>query len=83
MTKLDTAGLRAFVGREWDLLDAKTRSERARRSIAEKTRMAVALYESVQATRPDWPDERTRREDLAHHQRLKALLARAPNVGHR
>lgn len=43
--------------------------------------LAIALYEAAKATRPDWPDEETRRADFEAHLRLKAQLDRAAHVG--
>ena len=63
----DRLGARAFVGRKWDVLEAVTRKERAQRPVAEKVQMAIALYESARAARPDWPDTQSREDDLAHH----------------
>ncbi|MEM1413873.1 MAG: hypothetical protein AAGH15_03190 [Myxococcota bacterium] len=81
MSDEDRLGARSFVERQWSAMEAATREERARRPLAEKVRMGVALYESARAVRPDWPDVRSREDDLAHHIAFNLLLNRASHVG--
>jgi hypothetical protein len=81
--KLDPADLRAYAARRWDLPERLARAERAAQSVERKLQPAIALYEAARATRPDWPDEATRRADLETHLRVKRLLQRAAHVGAR
>lgn len=83
VTKLDPTGMRELVARDRSLPERLARRERARQPIEEKVRIAVALYEAARSARPDWPDARSREEDLANHRRLRALLDRASHVGRR
>ena len=83
MRLLDDTGLRAYARRDWGAPARLARRERVRLPVERKVQLAVQLYEAVRATRPDWPDEETRRSDLANHQRVRALLDRAPDVGSR
>lgn len=78
---LDPEDLRRFAGRDWAAPERLSRRARAARPVAERIQVAVALYEAFRAAVPGWPDEATRRADLAHHQRLRALLDRARDVG--
>jgi hypothetical protein len=81
---MDPATIRAFA------LRARTEVEREKRAYwAELHRdgthggtLAVshALYEHVRRVRPDFPTDRDRAEDLAHHVALKHLLDRASRV---
>lgn len=83
MPRLDPDALRAWAARDWGAPERLSREARARAPVEEKVRVAIALYEAARATCPGWPDETIRRDDLAHHQRVKALLARAADVGRR
>jgi len=56
------------------------RAERAQQPVENKIQIAIGLYEAARRTRPEWPDEATRRADFEAHLRLKALLDRAPDV---
>ena len=80
---LDDAELRAYARRDWGAPARVARKERARLPVAYKVQIAVQLYEAARAARPGWPDEVTRRSDLANHQRVRALLDRASHVGRR
>jgi len=80
---LDDQDLRAYARRDWGAPERLARRARARLPVARKVRLAVQLYEAARATRPDWPDAAARRADLATHQRVRALLKRAPHVGRR
>jgi hypothetical protein len=81
MVELDPSGLRAYARRDWGAPERLARQERARQPIEQKVRLAIELYEATRATRPDWPDEATRRADLASHLRVRALLDKAAHVG--
>ncbi len=83
MPLLDETELRAYARRDWGAPARLARRERVRLPVARKVQLAVELYEAVRATRPGWPDEETRRSDLANHQRVRALLDRASHVGRR
>jgi hypothetical protein len=83
VSKLSPADLRAYARRDWSLPERLARRERAARPIAEKVRLAIALYEAARATVPGWPSEATRRADFDAHLRLKRLLERAAHVGAR
>ena len=79
--RLDPAELRSYAARDWSAPERLARRERALLPVAEKVRIAIELYEAARATRPDWPDEATRRADFEAHLRLRALLDRAAHVG--
>jgi len=81
VAKLDPSDLRVYANRDWSTVERLSRRARASASLEEKSRIAIELYEAAKATRPDWPDEATRRADLENHLRVKALLARAADVG--
>lgn len=76
-----TAELRAFVERDFALAEsAKARywaERKATRGVAEAIAAADELRKQAQAARPDWPSDADRAEDLACHQRVAELLARA------
>jgi hypothetical protein len=80
---LDPDDLRAWARRDWGAPERLSRHARARATIEEKVRIAAELYEAARATRPGWPDDATRLEDLEHHLRVRALLDRAAHVGRR
>ncbi|MEQ8460619.1 MAG: hypothetical protein RLO52_10780 [Sandaracinaceae bacterium] len=83
MDRLDPDELRAYAARDWGAPERLAREMRARMPTDEKVRIAIALYEAAKATRPDWPDDATRRADLDSHLRVRALLDRASHVGAR
>ncbi|MCY4483965.1 MAG: hypothetical protein OXC12_13900 [Spirochaetaceae bacterium] len=78
---LDDADLRAYAHRDWAAPARLARRERVCLPVARKVQLAVQLYEAARAARPGWPDEETRRSDLATHRRVRALLDRAAHVG--
>ena len=80
---LDETELRAYARRDWEAPARLARRERVRLPVERKVQLAVQLYEAARATRPDWPDEETRRSDFANHRRVRALLDRAAHVGRR
>ena len=47
------------------------------RGHARTVRASQALWQFVRGLRPDWPTERDRAEDLAHHVELKRKIDRA------
>ena len=80
---LDLQELRDYARRDWQAPERLARRHRALQSIETKVRIGIELYEATKLTRPDWPDEATRRADLRAHLRLRALLDRAAHVGAR
>jgi hypothetical protein len=80
---LKATELREYARRDWGAPARLARTQRATLPVEHKVRLAIDLYEATCATRPDWPDEATRRADLASHQRVRALLERAAHVGAR
>lgn len=81
--RLKAAELREYAGRDWGLPARLALRRRSRLPVAEKVRLATALYEAARATRPGWPSEADRRADLAAHLRVRALLDAAAHVGRR
>jgi hypothetical protein len=72
---------RAYIDRDWGLFERIDR-DAAREALASEDplaahRIACALYEHMRAVRPDWPSERERAADFAHHVELKRILERA------
>lgn len=80
---LEAADLREYAGRDWGLPERLALRRRARAPVAQKVRLATALYEAARATRPGWPGEADRRADLAAHVRVRALLDAAAHVRRR
>ena len=80
---LDPSELKAYARRDWGAPARLACEQRALLSIERKVQLAIELYEAARASRPDWPDEATRRADLASHRRVRALLDRARHVGRR
>lgn len=81
LTLMDAAAIRDFaarsrveVEREKRRYWAKQHDERTYRATLEASR---SLYDHVRRIRPDFPTERDRSEDLAHHVSLKHLLDQA------
>jgi hypothetical protein len=73
--------VRAYAGRAWHLA-AQLKEEYWARELAERD--PLATFEASQAlrahmcrVRPDWPSERERGDDLAHHIALKRAIDRA------
>ena len=81
--RLDPAELRAYARRDWDAPERLSRRRRVNLPVADKVRLAIDLSEAARATRPDWPNDATRRADLESHLRVRALLDRAAHVGAR
>jgi hypothetical protein len=81
---VDREQLRAYAGRAWARAAALKRahwaSEFAARGPTATFEAAQALREHMCALRPDWPTDRERREDLAHHVALKRAIDRAAGV---
>lgn len=83
MSRLDAADLRNYARRDWGLPERLARGYRVRLPVEQKVRLAIDLYEAARSTRPEWPTEATRRNDLAIHERVRELLDRAAHVGRR
>ena len=81
--RLDVTELREYARRDWGAPARLARRRRAMLPVEHKVRLGIDLYEATRTTRPDWPDEATRRADLANHRRVRALLDRAAHVGAR
>ena len=79
---VDVESVRAYAGRDWELVDASRRAywaERFRRHGPEATLSAGwALLSQLRALRPGRADERD--EDLAHHFKLNRWLDRTAHV---
>jgi hypothetical protein len=90
MADLDPAALRAYANRAWRRASA-LKGEHWARELAERGPLATfavsqLLMAHMRRVRPDWPSERERDEDLAHHIALKRaidLAARAFPRTHR
>jgi len=83
---MDRDAIRAFVTRDRRAVEALKRAYHAARHRADGTAgvaAASALWQHVRRVRPDWPTERDRAADLAHHIELKHLLERAAGVARR
>ena len=81
--RLKATELREYARRDWGAPSRLARRRRAMLPVEHKVRLGIELYEAARATRPDWPDEVSRRADLANHRRVRALLDRAAHVGAR
>lgn len=81
MARLDPDSLRAYAARDWGAPERLARVARSAQPVDEKVRLAIALYEAARETRPGWPSEADRRQDLQSHRRLRALLDRGAHVG--
>jgi hypothetical protein len=78
---MDPADIRAFVRRSRIEVEHEKRNYWAKQ-YSERTYLRTleashALYEHVRRIRPDFPTDRDRAEDLAHHVALKQLLDQA------
>jgi len=80
---LDPTDLREYARRDWGAPERLARKHRASLPTERKVQLAIELYETARATRPDWPDDATRRADFEAHLRVRALLDRAAYVGTR
>ena len=81
--RLKATELREYARRDWGAPARLARRQRATLPVSQRIALAIDLYEATRATRPDWPDDATRRADLATHLRVRALLDRAAHVGAR
>jgi hypothetical protein len=81
MTEPSADDVKAYAARGWHVAAALEREHWAR-ELAERGPLATfevsqALREHMCRLRPDWPSERERQEDLAHHVALKRAIDRA------
>lgn len=78
---MDPAAIRAFVQRSRSEVEHEKRAYWARQYSEQTYRRTLeashALYEHVRRIRPDFPTDRDREDDLAHHVALKKLLDQA------
>jgi hypothetical protein len=78
---MDSASIRAFAQRARIEVEREKRAYWAKQHRERTYRVTLdashALYEHVRRIRPDFPTERDRTEDLAHHVALKRLLDQA------
>jgi hypothetical protein len=84
MAQPTAAEVRAYAARGWHLAALLEREHWAR-EVAERGPLATfvaseALRQHMCQVRPDWPSERERQEDLAHHIALKRAIDRAASV---
>lgn len=81
MAQPTAAEIRALLARDHSLLEAPKSAywtERKRsRGVADAIRVADELRRQAQALRPDWPSDEERAADLACHQPVAEILARA------
>ena len=77
---MDPAHAQAFLRRPWASLAAMEREhwarEFARRGPAATLEVSRLLWEHMRRVRPDWPSDRERLDDLAHHVSLKRAIDR-------
>lgn len=81
---MEKAAIRAFLARDRERVAALKRDYHAKRYRQTRGRSGLdagrSLRELVRSLRPDWPTERDRAEDFAHHVALKRLLDRAAHA---
>ena len=74
----------AFVARDRERVAALKREHHAKQYRASHGTAGLeaggVLREHARRVRPDWPTERDRREDLAHHLALKRRIDRAAHA---
>lgn len=77
---MDRDALRAYLDRDRAAVEASKRSHHAGRyraiGAAAGIEAGITLRDWARRVRPDWPTDRDRAEDLAHHLALKALIDR-------
>jgi hypothetical protein len=81
---MDAEAIRAFAHRGWSAVAALKETywvHRFRTHGGKETfRIGQILADHARRVRPDWPTERDRAEDLAHHIELKQRLARTADA---
>jgi hypothetical protein len=82
-----TDGIREFMARDWraarEAKDAYWSERIASHGPLEALRIGDQLREQARLLNASWPSAEDRREDLASHVRVTALLGRASSAGHR
>jgi hypothetical protein len=82
-----TRGIREFVARDWrsarDAKDAYWSQRIATLGPLEAFRIGEQLRSQARLQNPGWPDADERRQDIAAHVRVAALLARASSASRR
>jgi hypothetical protein len=76
---MNGSSVRAYLTRDWGLLEDETDRHRAEAYQADPTwawRTAAALREAVSTANPSWPTTDDREADLAHHLQLRRVLDR-------
>jgi hypothetical protein len=78
MADLDPEALRAYANRAWQRASA-LKGQHWARELAERGPLATfaasqLLMAHMRHVRPDWPSERERDEDFAHHIALKRVI---------
>jgi hypothetical protein len=72
--------LKAFIERDWAAAAALKREHWARefaeRGSAATLEASQALWQHMRLVRPNWPSDRERLHDLAHHVALKRAIDR-------
>jgi hypothetical protein len=81
---MDARDVRAYAERDWGAL-AAAKQEHWVREFAARGALATfdasqVLWRHMRQLHPEWPSEDERREDLAHHVRLKRDLDRAASA---
>lgn len=78
---MNAVDLRAFLQRDYALLERLKEEHRARRhreqGPAATLEIAEALFEHARQVAQGFPSEQYRQEDLEHHIRLKRVIDRA------
>jgi len=81
---MDARDVRAYVERDWAAVTAAKREHWARefaaRGFLATFEASQVLWRHMRRLHPEWPSEDERREDLAHHIRLKRALDRAASA---
>ncbi len=81
MNDMKAEDVRAYVGRDWKLAEARKHEHWAREFVEHGPgatfEASQVLWRHMRSVRPDWPSLEERREDLADHIELKQLIDRA------
>ncbi len=81
MEVVDPADIRAFVNRNWRLVEQSKVEHWAEwkkgKTADEILQIAADLRNHIARIKPDWPTDRERAADIAEHARFSELLSRA------
>ena len=73
--------VRAYAQRAWKVTETRKQEHGAREFAGHGPQATFdasqVLWQHMRSLRPDWPSPEERREDLAHHSKLKQLIDRA------